>query len=57
MTTIDGYEMAKQGRAGPALTIAALGPSSAERSRHRAGPGRPPLGSLGLNSGHRNSSR
>ena len=25
ITTIDGYEMTKQGRAGPALTIAALG--------------------------------
>jgi len=31
ITCIDGHQMAKQGRAGPALVIAALGPLWAAR--------------------------
>ena len=33
ITTLDGYQMTKQGRAGSALTIAAVGSSSAARQR------------------------
>jgi putative tricarboxylic transport membrane protein len=33
VTTLDGFQMARQGRAGVALGIAAIGPSSPARSR------------------------
>ena len=39
VTALDGHQMAKQGRAGPALAIAAIGSFIAGSLRHRAGRG------------------
>ena len=39
VTTLDGHQMAKQGRAGPALAIAAIGSFIAGYVRHHSGGG------------------
>src|SRR5262249_28229236 len=45
VTCLDGYQMARQGLAGPALGIAAFGPVIARTGRRpRTMPGRPPPG-------------